>query len=233
MNHLSEEQLLDAYYGDSGPGLRQHLSDCAECRSSFDRMKELLDSVREYPAPERGSGYGAEVWARVLPQLPLAKPRRKWFHGWALAPALATVLAIAFIAGMLTQRQRQLAAISTTARERVLLIAMSEHLDRSQIVLTELVNATPASMDLSDQRNRARDLLNENRLLRQTALRAGDSSDAALLDELERVLLDIANSPPDISADDLEALQKRIESEGLLFKVRITSTDVRQKGQKL
>ncbi len=69
--------------------------------------------------------------------------------------------------------------------------------------------------------------------LRQTAARAGDASQAALLDELERVLLDIANSPSNISSGDLETLQRRIESEGLLFKVRITSTDVREKGQKL
>ncbi len=233
MNHFSEEQLLDAYYGESNPELRRHLSDCSECRSSFDRLREMLDSVRDYPVPERGTAYGAEVWARVLPQLPLAKPKRKWLYWWTLAPALATVLAIAFIAGMLTQQKRQLTGISATARERVLLIAMSEYLERSQIVLTELVNATPATIDVADQRNRARELLNENRLLRQTAWRAGDVQDTTLLDEIERVLLDVANSPSNISPEDLEALQSRIESEGLLFKVRITSTDIRQKGQKL
>ena len=232
MNHCTEEQLLDAYYGDSHPELRRHLADCSECRRSFDHLSEVLDSVRDYPVPERGETYGAEVWARVLPQLPLAKPTRKWFHWWTLVP-VAALLAIAFIGGILTQRHRQLIEVSATARERVLLITMSEHLDRSQLVLTELVNATPATIDLPDERNRARDLLNENRLLRQAALRAGDTRDITLLDELERALLDIANSPSNISPEDLEALQNRIDSEGLLFKVRISSTDVRQKGQKL
>ena len=232
MNHCTEEQLLDAYYGDSHPELRQHLADCSECRRSFDHLSEVLDSVRDYPVPERGETYGAEVWARVLPQLPLAKPTRKWFHWWTLVP-VAALSAIAFIGGILTQRHRQPIEVSATARERVLLITMGEHLDRSQLVLTELVNATPATIDLPDERNRARDLLNENRLLRQAALRAGDTRDITLLDELERALLDIANSPSNISPEDLEALQNRIDSEGLLFKVRISSTDVRQKGQKL
>jgi hypothetical protein len=108
---------------------------------------------------------------------------------------------------------------------------MSDHLERSQVVLAELVNGTAG--DFTWERDRARDLVSENRLLRQTAVRAGDTSQAALLDELERALLDIANSPSNISSDDLENLQRRIESEGLLFKVRITSTDVREKGQKL
>jgi len=232
MNHFSEEQLLDTYY-DGAPEMRRHLDECPECRARLERLREMLDSVREYSVPERGAAYGAEVWARVLPQLPLAKPRRKWLQWWTLAPVLATLLAAVFIAGMLTQRQRQMVGISATARERVLLMAMSDHLERSQIVLTELVNATPESLDLTDERSRARDLLDENRLLRQTALRVGDPSDAGLLDELERVLLNVANAPSDISFNDLEALQSRIESEGLLFKVRITSTDVRQKGQKL
>lgn len=83
-------------------------------------------------------------------------------------------------------------------------------------------------MDLGDERDRARELVGENRLLRQTATRTGDLSDAALLDELERTLLDIANGPA-----NLEMLQQRIENEGLLFKVRIIETNVRQKGQQL
>ena len=44
-----------------------------------------------------------------------------------------------------------------------------------------------------------------------------------MLDELERALLDIAHSPSEITAPELESLQRRIENEGLLFKVRIIS----------
>jgi len=232
MSHLQEEQLMDAYYGDVDAKVRQHLEECAECSSIFERLKELLDSVREYPVPERGDGYGREVWARLLPQLPARKRRWSGLRWWAVAPALGAVILAAFFAGMLTQQQRQ-DGFSKEARERVLLMAMSDHLERSQIVLTELLNAAPMNIDFGDERERARDLVNENRLLRQSALHMGDTSHAALLDDLERVLLDIANSPADLPADDLGVLQRRIESQGLLFKVRITSSDARQKGQKL
>jgi hypothetical protein len=231
MNHLQEEQLMDVYYGDLDSNSRKHLEECQECRSNYERLQELLNSLRDYPVPERGEGYGREVWARLLPRLPQRR-HRVWFHWWTLAPVMAALLIIAFVGGMLTQRQRQ-PGFPAAARERVLLIAMSDHLDRSQIVLAELANAAPSNADLADQRDRARDLVTENRLLRQTALRTGDASHAALLDDLERVLLDIANSPSDASSEDLERLQHRIESEGLLFKVRITGMDARQKGQKL
>ena len=231
MRHIEEEQLMDVYYGEVDTEVRQHLEECADCRGSFERLKELLDSARDYPVPERGNDYGREVWARLLPRL--TEPKQGWsgFRSWALAPATAALVILAFVAGMLTQRQQ--AAFSAEARERMFLIAMSDHLDRSQIVLTELLNALPSHLDIADQRERAQDLVNQNRLLRQAAVHIGDAPDAALLDDLERVLLNVANSPADLAPDEIDMLQGRIERQGLLFKVRVTSTDAREKGQKL
>lgn len=238
MNHLTEEQLTLAYYGDVDPIFSQHINDCSECRSDFNRLKDLLDSIREYPVPERSVSYGSDVWVRLLPQLPGAKPRSSLFHWswprwWMVGPAFATLLLVAFFAGMLVQHRREAPTLSADASQRVLRMVIGDHLDRSQILLTELVNASPGSIHLRDERDRARDLLNENRLLRQTAARTGDPSHAALLDELERVLLDIANTGPNTSSSDLEALQRRIGSEGLLFRVRIVDANIREKGQKI
>jgi hypothetical protein len=231
MTHMDEEQFVQSYYGEGDEMFRRHIEDCAECRTAYERLKELLDSISDYPVPERNSAYGAEVWARLTPHLPLARPRPFWFRWWVLGPALAAVLIIAFWAGMLTQQKQ--AGISATARQRVLLMAISDHLERSQVVLTELVHADAETADISYERERARDLVNENRLLRESAADMDDSVDAGLLDELERVLLDVANSPSTLQQHDLQAIQQRIESEGLLFKVRVTGTNAREKGQKL
>lgn len=236
MNHLSEEQLTLAYYGDLDAELRRHLEQCVECKAALESMKGLLDSLPEYPVPERGDSYGADVWARLLPQLPARKPRRVWFSWWTMAPAVAMLAVLAFFAGMLTQRQRQpqheamTTGIPAAARERILLMAMSDHLDRSQILLSELVHASPGA---PGEQELARDLLNENRLLRTTAMSTGDASHAALLDELERVLLDVANSPASLSTGELDTMRNRVEGEGLLFKVRIMSSNVRREGQEL
>jgi hypothetical protein len=233
MNHLTEEQLTLAYYGDLDPELGQHIKSCSGCRSNFDRLKDLLDAIREYPVPERSASYGGDVWVRLLPKLPIAKPQRSWFRWWIAGPAFATLLVVAFFAGMLVQHRHEPPEISAAARQRVLNLVIGYHLDRSQILLTELVNTTAGNIDVSDERNRARDLLSENRLLRETAARSGEVSHAALLDELERVLLDIANTPSNTAAADLEALQHRIVSEGLLFKVRIVDANIREKAQKI
>lgn len=231
MSHLDEEQFVQAYYGESDEMFCRHIEECAECRAAYKRLKELLDSVCDYPVPERNAAYGGEVWARLTPHLPLARPRPFWLRWWVLGPAFAALLTVAFWAGMLTQQKQT--GISATARQRVLLMAISDHLERSQVVLTELVHADAQTADISYERERARDLLNENRLLRESATGLGDSIDATLLDELERVLLDVANSPSALPQHDLQAIQQRIESEGLLFKVRVTGMDAREKGQKL
>jgi hypothetical protein len=142
-------------------------------------------------------------------------------------------VAIAFFAGMLAQRNRQMPAISAEARERVLLMAMSDHLERSQILLVELAHATPGENELKAERALARGLITENRLLRETARSAGDESHAAVLDDLERVLVAVANGPASESAGDLDALKARIQSNDLLFKIRVMSANTLQEGRKL
>ncbi|HEY7210166.1 MAG TPA: hypothetical protein VH477_07825 [Bryobacteraceae bacterium] len=228
MNHLSEEELVDLFYS-KGAGPNEHVGACAECRRRFLELKESLEAWRDYPVPERGESYGQEVWARLAPAL--EKRKRNFLRLWLLAPAFAAMLVAGFVIGIWTEHKRSIT--EDHSRERVLLMAMSDHLERSQILLTQLQHATPATFDLSTEREQARDLLDQNRLLRQSAIQLGDRSKAAVLDDLERVLLSVANAPPDSAGDDMKMLQERVESERLLWKVRITSSNAREKGQKL
>jgi hypothetical protein len=243
MSHLTEEELVEAYYGDSQGESGEHLSQCPDCRAELARLAELLDEVRTAPMPERGVGYGREVWARLEPRLNAGKPRW-WDRWWVLGPAGAALLAASFFAGMVTMRTHppaviqqtpvtSQAAVSDKDSERVFLSAMGDHLDRSEILLAQLLHATPGELDSKDQRARARDLVEENRLLRATARRSGDRAHAALLDDLERVFLDLANNPGQLSSEDVADLRRRVEDQGLLFKVRVTSTAARSKGQTL
>ena len=236
MNHPTEEQLLEAYCRDAPAEVETHLTICEACRHSMEQLTNALDGLSEYDVPARGDTYPDEVWSRVVRQLPRAKPWLSWSRMWAWAPALAVLLTIGFLGGVWTEqreaRHQQAIAVAKT-RQRVLLMSMSDHLERSQIVLTELANANPDSIELSDSRGRARELADENRLLRQTAIHLEDWQHAALLDELERVLLDVANGPQALSSEELKQLQERIERDRLLWKVRITSANTREKGQKL
>lgn len=100
------------------------------------------------------------------------------------------------------------------------------------MVLAELSNGSaPHAGDITLERDRAQDLLEENRLYRQTATQSGDSKTAGMLDELERVLAEVAHSPAKISSPELDRLRARIEDQGLLFKVRVVESNIRERVQ--
>ena len=82
---------------------------------------------------------------------------------------------------------------------------------------------------MSLEQSRAEQLVAANRLYRQTAASTGDAAIASVLDDLERVLVDIAASPTTMTQEDLDSVRRRIESKELLFKVRVVSSDVRER----
>ena len=86
---------------------------------------------------------------------------------------------------------------------------MGDYLDRSQMVLIELANASPgAGLDISSEQERAANLLIENRLYRQTALQTGDAVVAGVLEELERVLLEISHAPSRLEPGQVDDLRQ-------------------------
>ena len=118
-------------------------------------------------------------------------------------------------------------------RERVVLAALGEHLDRTERTLVELVNSQPGRrVDISAEQAWARDLLEANRLYRQAAGRQSPAL-SQVLDDLEPVLLEIANSPSQLTSDEFETLRDRIEARSLVFKVRVTGADIRARQRAL
>jgi len=236
MNHLTEEQLILHYYGEEGDALaaERHLEQCEECRGVYGSLQRVLNVVDSLPVPECGPEYGAKVWRRIERRLPsrrrLALPLFAW--RWAAAgAAFAGLIVAAFLAGrhyQPSQKPVAMAAADSQAHERVLLVAVGDYLERSQMVLIELSNASAKGpLDISAEQERAGDLVNENRLYRQTAAHTGDTAVANVLDELDRVLLDITHEPSKISPGELEKLRRRLEAGGILFKVRVLGSNVR------
>jgi len=243
--HLEDDDLVLHYYGEMTDAQESqataHIGQCTACHANYRRLQQVLAAVDEaaMAGMDVPDGFERVVWARLEPALPRA---RRGLLSWVvfsparLAWAAAIVLLVtgAFFAGRLMPRAQDASApAQTTAeqiRERILLVDLGDHLDRSQMVLVELVNAEGAGqVDISGERARAEQLVSSNRLYRQTAEETGDANVVALLDELERVLVDVAASPGTMTSKDLDDVRRRIESKGLLFKVRIVSSEVRER----
>jgi hypothetical protein len=235
MNHPNEEQLVLYYYGESdgAEGVEAHLSGCERCRESYQSLQRVLNTVDALAIPERPADYGTQVWRRIESRTG-ARRRRGWLGMWQIwvwTPVMALLLMLAFLTGRYWPGADKTPPVAKSqVRERILLVAVGDHLERSQMVLAELSHAPDGKgrVDISQEQKTAADLLETNRLYRQTANSTGNTAVASVLDDLERVLVEIANSPPEVSSHRLEELQQRIREEGLLFKVRVIGTQVRQ-----
>src|SRR5512141_719513 len=192
MQHLTEEQLVLHHYrdGDSSPDSVEHLRTCDACRAEYETLRRVLDLVSEAPVPERGSEYGEAVWNRLRWRL----DRRKRAT-WRMLAAVAAVLAIAFVGGRWWEARQHhdaavpMASVAQPAAQtqpangnRMLVLVVGDHLESSERVLTELVNADPKKqLDVARQHERVQDLVVSNRIYRQTASERGDSRIVAIL----------------------------------------------------
>ena len=182
MNHPSEEDLVLNYYaeGNNRSETERHLGACEACRALYDSVENTLKRMDALAVPEPVSDFEARVWQRLLPELPLPKfpllaPAWRWV---AAGAALAFMLGLAFLAGRhYPEPAKRIPAVGNPeSRESLLEVAVGDHLERSQMVLTELANTSSSGpLDISFEQARAADLLGENRLYRQTALGAGDA----------------------------------------------------------
>jgi hypothetical protein len=232
VSHLHEDELTLHYYREDGGAAAAHLAACAACAAAYAALKADLDAITPEDAPERPEAFEAQMWNRVEARLP--KRGARWAP-WLGGLAIAASLVLAFWLGRQTTvstpapQASMLAPTQEQVRERVLLVAVGDHLERSQMVLLEVVNAPAGETDLATSQRSAGELAAANRLYRQAASRAGEPAVASVLDDLERVLVEIAHSPSPASSADMERLRQRIESKGLLLKVRVIGSHVREK----
>lgn len=244
--HLTEDELILHSYGEIERADRgrvdAHLAECADCQSAKEQLARVMTMVDTAPPVEAPDGFERVVWARLEPQLPPSRSARRWtsvlwFPQWALAGGVAALLVAAFWAGRISGGDTVApGTVATAVGEiepgRVLDATVGDHLDRTQMMLVELANADTDGADvLAGEQERAVDLVAANRLIRQSALKSGDAQVVDILEDLERVLLEIANAPESVTSNDLTDLQSRITREDLLFRLRVIASEMRQRNQ--
>lgn len=241
--HLTDEDLLLEFYGEGSAPERQrvqaHLAECDECRALDRDLRAVLSAVETTPITEPPSSFERDMWARIEPLLPIERPwRARWnamMPRLAVAASVAILMVAAFAAGRVWDRQ---AATSSTAldgdramTERLLHAEVEDHLERSQRMLVELVNADyEPGAPLGGDRARAADLVAAGRLYRRSAEQMGESEIGGLLEDLERVLVEVANGPANAAPEDLARVRQQIDDQDLVFRVRVVAREMRERG---
>ncbi|HJQ99119.1 MAG TPA: hypothetical protein VJ826_12475 [Candidatus Polarisedimenticolaceae bacterium] len=226
---LRDDDLILFFYGEHGTPaeVERQLASDPDLALRYELLVRELSALRAIDAPEPRPGLEGRMWARVEPEL--SRPRALFGWRWAAAAAAVAVIAFGgFLAGRMIQTQpdevavvETIKAFSPEQRERVLVAALSDHLESSQRLLLEVANGAGS---LEQERASAADLLSANRLYRRAAERGGQRRVAAVLAELEFLLIDLANAPA--SSGPLPP-QERAQSEDMLFKVRVARNNLK------
>jgi hypothetical protein len=239
MKHLEEAELVEHYYEESAnmADSERHLKACPVCAKRYAELCRDLDGVATPTPPARREDYIEQVWQSIGASLPVyEKPRRSWIRyyrplGWAAACVL--LVAVTFVAGRRWERKQASSvavAVDPHARQRVVIVVLGDHLDRSERLLVQLNHADGNDLSASPLRSEARELLASNRLVRQSAVQAGDLNVEASLDRLERLLMELSNEPDNLTEADLNRLRQEMNTDGLLFDIRVLRSWVRSPG---
>ena len=237
--------------------MRAHLAVCDRCRALDRELRGVLALVNTEPAPEAPEGFEREVWARLEPHVvsgfsrtgPVRlrpdttssvrlKPDTTFWRfelpRWAFAVGTVALAIGAFSLGRVwdpapapsTDSVAEVADIS----DRLLRSEVEEYLERSQRVLVELVNTDDdAPVMLASDRERAANLVADGRLYRRSIGETGDADTRDLLEDVERVLVEIANGPEAETSNHLSGVRARISNQDLIFRLRLMTAEMRER----
>jgi hypothetical protein len=239
MIHLSEEEMIAHLYGEADKAtVSGHLDRCANCSRAYAALRGDLAEMQFVDPPERDAFYGEKVWAALSNSLPAYRPRKRkllrieLWRGLSYAAACVLLGACTFIGGRLWERKQvrrttnmhsgQRPLPVAQAPQRVVVVVLGDHLDRSERLLVELKHTDAGNAEMvSPLREEARNLLAANSFCRQKAMHADDAALATALDRLDHLLQVLANQPEGLSSATLSQLQHEINAGGLLLDVRV------------
>lgn len=250
MRHLVEEELIEQAYGEGPAGAGLHLAACGECAQAYAELKNDLAEMKPIEAPERDVAYGERVWDAIADALAVQEQPRKrrlgfgpvfglgagWMRGLSYAAVCALLLAGGFYAG---QRWRQ-GKTQTAAENKppqpkrvpqpIAVVVLGDHLDRSERLLVELEHVDAGNADMMPPlRDEARSLLSANRICKADAQKVDDPALQTALDHLDHLLNELANQPGGLNAGSISRLKDEMDSDGLLFEVRVLRSRARNR----
>jgi hypothetical protein len=227
MKHFPEEELIAYQLHESSneAAIRQHLEICPECANVSESIAETLRVFSADPVPQPELDRN---WQRLRGNLTVLAPenesllgllRRRWV--WPAVGLATAALVLLFIVGVRVRRTVEIPSfainshgpLTTQPRDP----AIANHLESAERLLTEVNNSSGSLDDLT--REQAHNLLLKNAVYVNTARSNGDLAQAAVLENLGRVLTTLDNEPP--TPQSTWRIRLEMNTNGLLLDIRI------------
>ena len=249
--HKKTEELLYEYLRNEldaagRTAVENHINSCHRCRAEMEQMKEIIFMIpasaldaSKLRSEEYWNNFAVNVEHRLHENRPLPKraplsigsmldhllftPRP---YITAFGSALAILLIVVGywkwydhkldIQHQLTQRQAAESAQYDSTSEQVY-----QYVRQTKMLLVGIANMKPVegtSYDVSVERQKSRELIHQARYLKDQPL---DERTEKLIDDLQRILIELANLKEDGNAPNIEIIRSGVHQENLLFKIRM------------
>lgn len=250
MQHLMVELLWDGVEHDVPERLQTHIKGCDACRIAFQDMQHTVQLLPPSPDTELPEAYWEAFTQRVINEAAREKRspstvslmqqrlqtlwdrvgNRQFFP--RLGFALALIFAGVFIGRMWDAPidPRIMPDIEQASTEMIAPAQLTErtrrYLDRSSVLLLGLVNFDvgaddPAVIHMDRKRTMAAELVDEARVLRADLNAGREQQLAQLIEDLERILIQIANLEAREDVPSIELIQRGVDHGSLLLKINL------------
>lgn len=243
--------LQNELSAEEGKRIEHHLAACKSCTNELNQLRQalaLLPSPSDDPAAGKGKEFFDALALRVENEISRRQTQRtnvltefaqkirsfiafRPSYAYAFAGTLAAVvLAVLFVVRQPEQpieyaaneerpSDYELAHLQTQQR-------MSNYLQKSKTLLVGIANMKHnegQETDFSAERRLSRNLVHEARYLKSQPM---DDRSARLLQDLQKILVELANLEETNDVPNVEMIRSGINQENLLFKIRMAEASL-------
>lgn len=229
-NSLSPEQQV--YFS-------QHLKECPDCTREFASLQAVYQQTANPRRQEPDASFWNDYWLKLhrrLLETGQLKKQSRWelrlpVETW-LKIGLAAAAVIVFIVGLYTGKLSfRLRDITPEPVNQLATIQQSaqSYLERSKLLVLGFANLVtdrdPYVPNFAQQKVMSRQLLAESAELRTELSPSEQKRLLNLIDDLEVVLLQIANLDSTYDTNMIEMIQQGLERKSLLLKLSVTRVE--------
>lgn len=224
--------------------LREHIKGCPRCAEEYKKLAGLVTVINKRQRPQMSDAFWDNYSLRLEEKLDAAAEAdeqkqvtktagwKQWAGDfdfkirWVLYPAAAVAILLVGIAigQYLSLQPGKDLANKAVSSLRQLSPAVAEHFDNIRPLLLDYSNSSPGESTTPAEtvwveKSTVKKLLLENQLLKRVMAKDNNITVKELMDELELILLELANDSGD-NEETRRAVQQFIKENDVLFKMK-------------
>lgn len=225
--------------------IREHINGCPQCSGDYKKLAGLMTVMNKRQRPQMSDAFWDNYSLRLEEKLDAAAAAdeqkqatktagwKRWAGNfdfkihWVLYPAAAVaILAVGIAIGQYLSLHTEKDIVNTAISSlRQLSPAVAEHFENIRPLLLDYANSSPQDSKTAPaetvlvEKSTVKKLLLENQLLKRLMAKNNNITVKELMDELELILLELANDSGN-GEETRRAVQQLIKENDVLFKIK-------------